>query len=268
MFSKQKIEDGKELRFKPPSKEVVNKAADLVVSACKESFGSSLECVTMKGSAIKGDFIPGYSDFDFHVFLSPEAMDSERVPKTDYALKFQKIFGYVQPDDFRVSQFQIYFINSQHYPDDWVQPVEGTYKVVWGKLPLAATEADDQVYIQQAKEYLKAIEDSRRTIVGKFVDKPDTSISGIVRLLGATLKGYMYSVLILLTNNPKDSLGLQLDEMIAQVEKGINSKGHFAAFFEQISDWATIQQNGDKARKAFKEGMAALEEIARWYNHR
>lgn len=256
------------MKFKPPSKEIIIKAANLVISACKKSFDGSLECVTIKGSAVKGDFIPGYSDFDFHVFLSPEVMDSERVPKTDYALKFQKSFGHVQPEDFEVSQFQIYFINSQHYPDDWVQPVKGTYKIVWGKLPKAATEADDQIYIQQAKEYLKIIEDSRRTIVGRFVDKPDKGVSGVDRLLGATLKGHMYSVLILLTNNPKDSLRLLLDEMIVQVEKGINSKGHFTAFFEQISDWTKIQQNSDKARKAFEEGIAALEEINRWYNHR
>jgi predicted nucleotidyltransferase len=266
MFSIQGVKDGTELRFNPPSKELVDEAANLVVSASKKAFSSSLECVILKGSVVKGDFIPGYSDFDFHVFLNPEVMDSERVPKTDYALRFQKSFGGVQPEDFGVSQFQVYFINSQNYPADWAQSVEGTYKVIWGKLPLAAMEADDQIYIQQAREYLKTVEDSRRTIVGRFVDKPDTGVSGVVRLLGATLKSYMHSVLILLTNNPKDILRLRLDEMILQVEKGINSKGHFTAFFNQISDWTRIQQNGDKARKAFKEGTEALDEIAHWYS--
>jgi hypothetical protein len=78
----------------------------------------------------------------------------------------------------------------------------------------------------------------------------------------------MYSVLILLSDNPKDGLRLRLDEMITQVEKGVGSKGHLTAYFNQISIWATIQQNSDKARTAFKEGMKALDEIGNWYDKR
>jgi hypothetical protein len=100
------------------------------------------------------------------------------------------------------------------------------------------------------------------------VDKPDAGIPTLVRLLGTFLKGYMYSVLILLSDNPKDGLRLRLDEMIALVEKGVGSKGHISAYFDQISDWATIQQNSDKARMAFKEGMEALDEIGHWFNNR
>jgi len=257
------------MKFHPPNKKLVDDAADLVVSACKESFGSSLEYVTLKGSAVKGDFVPGYSDFDFHVFLGPEAMESERVPKIGCALRFQKAFGRVKPADYGVSQFQIYFINSQRYPADWVPPAEGTFRVVWGELPSAVTEADNQLYIQQANKNLKTADDTRRSLIGRFVDKPDAAIPGLVRLLGTFLKGYMYSVMILLlTENPKDGIKLRLDEMITQVEKGIGSKGHFAVYFDQISDWAVIQQNADKVRAAFEEGMEALEEIGRWYNSR
>ncbi len=256
------------MKFNPPSQKLVDEAADLVVSACKKSFGSNLECVTLKGSAVKGDFIPSYSDFDFHVFLNQKAMESERIPKIGYALRFQKAFGHVKPEDYGVSQFQIYFINSQRYPADWTPPVEGTFKVVWGKLPSAAKEADNQAYIRQARENLKTVGDTWRIIVGRFVDKPDAGIPALVRLLGASLKNYMYSVLILLSDNPKDGLRLHLDEMIALVEEGVSSKGHLSAYFDQISDWATIQQNSDKARTAFKEGMEALNEIGRWYNNR
>jgi hypothetical protein len=56
--------------------------------------------------------------------------------------------------------------------------------------------------------------------------------------------------------------------MVALVEKGVGSKGHFIAYFDQVSDWATIQQNIDKARTALKEGMAALDEIGHWFNNR
>ncbi len=256
------------MKFRPPSRKLVDEAASLVVSACKGGFGSSLECVTLKGSAVKGDFVPGYSDFDFHVFLKPEAMESERVPKIGCALRFQKAFGRVKPADYGVSQFQIYFINSQHYPDDWAPPPEGTFRVVWGKLPLVIAEVGGEVYVQRANENLKTVGDTRKTLVGRFVDKPDASVPGLVRLLGACLKNYMYSVMILLSSEPKDGLRLRLDEMMPLVEKGVGSKGHLSVYFEQISDWAVIQKDTDKARAAFEEGMAALSEIERWYNSR
>jgi len=256
------------MKFNPPSQTLIDEAIDLIVSACKKSFVSNLECVILKGSAAKGDFIPYYSDFDFHVFLNPKVMESERIPKINHALKFQKAFGHVKPEDYGVSQFQIYFIDSQHYPADWVPPVEGTFKVVWGKMPLAVMNVGNQVYVQQANENLKTVEDTRKNLVGRFVDKPDAQISSIVRLLGTFLKGYMYSVMVLLSDNPKDGLRLRLDEMIAQVEKGVGSKGHLTAFFNQVSDWATIQQNSDKARTAFKEGMKAIDEIVHWFNNR
>jgi len=256
------------MKFHAPNKRLVDEASDHVVSACKESFGSSLECVILKGSAVKGDFIQGYSDFDFHVFLNPRAMETARVPKIGYALRFQKAFGHVRPADYGVSQFQIYFINSQRYPDDWLPPAEGTFKVVWGKPPSTIMEADDRTYVQQANENLKTAEDTRRSLIGRFVDKPDAAVPGLVRLVGTFLKGCMYSIMVLLSNNPKDGLKLRLDEMIAEVEKGVGSKGHFAAYFEQISDWAAIQNDADKARAAFEEGISALDEIGRWYNSR
>ena len=253
------------MRFDPPEAEVLDRAEDLVVSACKAIFGSSLICVTLKGSAVNGDFIRGYSDLDFHVFLKSDVMDGD-VPKAEYAIRFQKAFGHVNPEDFEVSQFQIYFINSGKYPEDWAPPVQGTYMVLWGSLPETAKELDDAAYVRFAEQHLSLsnIEYSRRSNVGRFVDKPDTRIAYYVRLLGATLKNYMYAVSVLLTRKPKVGFGLKLDKMIALVEEGIRSEGHLLAFFEQISDWQRIQQDPEYAREAFREGIQALDEIVWW----
>jgi hypothetical protein len=252
------------LRFMPPSNEEVNRAADLVISACKTVFTKNLECVTLKGSTLKGDFIPGYSDYDFHVFLSPQVMDDERTLKIDYALRFQKAFGHARPEDFGASQFQIYFISSQRYPADWAPPVKGTFKVFFGKLPASIQKADDELYIQQAREYLRMVDSARKTIVGRFVDKPNERVLPVMRLLGATLKSYMHSILILLQKKPQETLRLKLNQMISPVEEGINSEGHFASFFEHVSNWPRVQQDSDYAREAFKEGIEALSKIVFW----
>jgi len=242
----------------------LDRAVALVVSASKTAFAENLECVILKGSAVKGDFFQGYSDFDFNVFLKPVAMDSERVPKVEEAIRFQKAFGEVEPQDFGASQFQIYFINSERYPPDWVPPVEGAYKALWGVLPLTAKEVDDSIYLSFAKQDLTTVEQNKQSIVGRFVDKPNTGVPKIVRLLGATLKGHVYSVSALLTSKPKVVHRSRLDELILLVEEGLRSEGHFAKFFEYISNWTRIQQDYECAREAFREGTRALDEIARW----
>jgi len=252
------------IKFSPPRPEVLDRAVALVVSASETAFDENLECIILKGSAIKGDFIQGYSDFDFNVFLKPVAMDSERVPKVEEAIRFQKAFGVVNPEDFGVSQFQIYFINSEKYPLDWVPPVEGTYRVFWGTLPSSAKELEDSVYLSYAKQDLTSVEQDKQSIVSRFVDKPNTGVPPVVRLLGATVKGHMYSVSTLLTSKPKIVLGSRLDELILLVEEGIGSEGYFTKFFEYISNWAHVQQDYEYAREAFREGTKALDEIARW----
>lgn len=254
------------MRFDSPEAEVLDRAEDLVVSACKAVFGPCLLCVTLKGSAVKGDFILGYSDFDFHVFLKPNVMDGESAPKAEYGIRFQRAFGHVDPEEFGVSQFQIYFINSEKYPEDWAPPVEGTYRILWGSLPETAKELDDSAYLRVAEQHLSmsSIEYSRRSNVARFVDKPDTRIAYNVRLVGATLKNFMYSILVLLTRKPKVAFGLDLDKMIDLVEEGIGSEGHLLAFFEYVSDWQRIRQDPEYAREAFEEGVEALDEIALW----
>ena len=251
-------------KFKPPKAEVLSRAVDLVISACKTAFNDDLECVTLKGSAVRGDFIQGYSDFDFHVFLKPEVMDTERVPKIEGAIRFQKAFGNINPEDYGVSQFQIYFINSKRYPSDWIPPVEGTYKVCWGNLPYSVRERDDSVYISYVKKFLSSVEYDKQKMVERFVDKPNTRLPSVVRLLGATLKEHMYSISVLLTSKPKVALTFGLDKLIPLIEEGINSKKHFTSFFEHIINWFFIQQNYGYAQEAFREGIMALEEIAIW----
>jgi hypothetical protein len=221
-------------------------------------------CVTLKGSAVKGDFIQGYSDFDFHVFLRPEVMDGEKNPKIADAIRFQEAFGDVNPEDFGASQFQIYFINSEKYPQDWVLPIEGTYRICWGDLPSAAEELDDSTYLQHAKRFLSNVEHDKQSLVNRFVDKPNSRVPTYVRLLGAMVKGHMYSVAILATSKPKFILRLRLDKLVPIVEKETKSRC-FSVFFEHVSKWSLIREDHEYAREAFREGIEALDEIYCWF---
>ena len=254
------------LRFLPPSTESLDSAADLVISACRRAFGNNLVCVTLKGSAARGDFIRGYSDFDFHIYVKPEAMDGDRTPKAAYAIEFQRAFGHVNPEDFGVSQFQIYFLNSESYPSDWLPPIEGTYRVLWGQHSALTHDSRKEDANEIARQHLAGLADAGRSIVGRFVDKPDTRIVDIVRLLGTTLKGYMYSALVLMCESPEQAFSLDLNGMIQVMERDTGS-GHFRGFFRHVNDWTEVRNDPEKARTAFAEGLEALQDIGQWFAH-
>lgn len=256
------------MEFSPPKTEILHHAVNLVVSSSKTAFRDSLVCVILKGSAVRGDFIQGYSDLDFNVFLKPEVMDGEKSPKVEGAVRFQRALGDIDPENFGASQFQIYFIDSEKYPHDWVSPVEGTYRIFWGSLPSIAREMEESMYLSYAKQFLSDVDYSKKKIVERFIDKPNYRLPPIVRLLGTSLKGYMYSVSVLLTSKPRVVLKLRLDKLLPIVEEGVGSKGYFSKFFECVSNWSIIRQDYEYARRAFKEGTKALDEINCWSRYR
>jgi hypothetical protein len=252
------------MKYNPPRAEVLNQAISTVVSACNAVFEDKLECIILKGSAVKGDFIQGYSDFDFHVFLNSAVMDGERSPEVGGAVAFQKRIGEIHPRDFGASQFQIFFLNARTYPEDWIPPIGGTYKVLWGKTPSCLQEVDDSAYLQNARQAVSNIQQDKRRLIERFVDKPNSRIPTFVRLLGQYLKGHIYSSSILLTSQPNAVLNMKLDELLSVVEHGIGSKGRVSKFYEYISNWPTVQEKCGYAREAFKAGIEALDEIGAW----
>ena len=252
----------------PVQPEGLNRVISIVVTACRKAFREGLVCVILKGSAVKGDFIPGYSDLDFHVFLKPEAMGGEKSPNLDDAITFQRLMGTINPQDFGASQFQVFFLNAEKYPKEWLPPTAGTYKVVWGTTPPTLQTLDDATYVRYARQFLESIDTDKQNLIGRFIDKPNSRAPAIVRLLGTILKGHLYSVSMLLLSQSKTALRLKLDSIIPLVEEGIGSAGHISRFFAHVSNWSRIQETPELARNAFREGIAALEEISTWIHQK
>jgi predicted nucleotidyltransferase len=252
----------------PDRLDYLKRAIFIVVKACRKAFKEELVCVILKGSAVKGDFIPGYSDLDFHVFLKPEAIDGEKSPNLDDAITFQRLMGTINPQDFGASQFQVFFLNAEKYPKEWLPPTAGTYKIVWGRTPPALQTLDDATYVRYARQFLGNVDADKQNLIGRFIDKPNSRAPAIVRLLGTTLKGHLYSVSMLLLSQPKTALRMKLGSIIPLVEESIGSIGHISRFFAHVSDWSRIQETPELARDAFREGIAALEEISTWIHQK
>jgi predicted nucleotidyltransferase len=239
-------------------------AVDAIVAACRSAFGPHLKCVILKGSAVKGDFVPDYSDLDLHAFVDGEILLSDRTPKLEYALRFQEAIGALDPRAVGASQFQVYFLRADRTPEDWNPSVPGSYEVVYGEPPHALHEWKAFDYVAHAKRNLARISDDRRMLIDRIVDKPNRALATYVRLAGTYLKGHAYSAAIVASGDPVRALGMHTTELVAYL-KGLDpSLSAVRRFFDLVAPWEGVERDPPHARAAFRQAIEALEAIERW----
>ncbi len=242
----------------------VRKMVEALVAACRTVFGDHLKCVVVKGSLVKGDFIPGYSDLDLHAFVDPEMLMSDRTPKLEYALRFQEAIGKLEPRQLDASQFQIYFLRADRTMEDWTPPVPGSYVVVYGTPPPAVLDWEGYDYVGRAKRGLAQIRADRRNLIDRALDKPDRVFSAFVRLGGTFVKGHAYSAAVVASGDPRRALTMRTAELLVYLEQVDSSLSAVRRFFDAVAEWRTIEREPDAARDAFRRSMEALEALERW----
>ena len=239
-------------------------ALDRVVASCREAFGDALRCVILKGSALKGDFLFGYSDLDIHAFVDPDALVGDRTPTLDHALRFQEAIGDMAPRDAGASQFQVYFLRADRPPEDWTPAVPGSYAVVYGEPPPALTNWRDADFVGQAVRNLAGIPGEVLMLTGRILDKPDTSLAAYVRLAGTFVKGRAYSAAIRASGDPERALGMRTTELFRYLESRDPSLAAVRRFFDFAASWERVERDPPYARDAFRAAIAALETLGTW----
>lgn len=235
-----------------------------IVKACKGIFGEYLLCVILKGSGQNHDFVPDYSDIDIHAYVEPRVLEERKSPKLEYVIRFQEAIGRLDPKKAGVSQFQVYFLPADRRIEGWNPPVPGTYEILHGAPVPAMQMTSLHEYLEQEWRYLSEARRDRLDLLGKFVDKPNSSISGLVRLTGTCLKGLLYAFSCVLTKDPGRAFSLTLDQMLSYACEQSQELSHARSFFDAITNWGEIEKDPRKAREAFALGIRALEAIERW----
>lgn len=235
-----------------------------IVKACKGVFGEDLLCVILKGSGRDRDFVQDYSDIDIHAYVKPRVLEEGKSPKLEYVIRFQEAIGRLDPKKAGVSQFQVYFLPADGRIEGWNPPVAGTYEILHGAPVPAMQMTSLREYLEEEWRYLSEARRTRLDLLGKFVDKPNSSISGLVRLTGTCLKGLLYALSCVLTREPERAFSLTLDQMLSYTCEQSQELSYARSFFNMITNWGEIEKNPRKAREAFALGIRALEAIERW----
>lgn len=218
----------------------------------------------VKGSAVKGDYFPGYSDLDVHAFVGHDVLMSDRAPMLEYAMRFQEAIGGLEPRDARASQFQVYFLPEDRPPEDWTPAVPGSYAIVYGEPPPALTNWRDFDYQGRAEMSLAHIPSDVRMLIERTLDKPNRALPAYVRLAGTFVKGHAYSAAILASGDAQQALTMRTPDLLQFLENTDPSLSSVRRFFEFATTWDLVERDPTYARDAYRAAIGALEAIQRW----
>lgn len=227
-----------------------------------EAFDGEIRAILLKGSALRDDFLPSYSDLDIHVYVPSSHMRGGRQPRLENALRFQRAIGGLDPADYGVSSFQIFFIDADNYPKDWSRPLKGTYEVVYGGPIDEATPREE--FLTRSRENLSAYPRFISTLIERFVDKPDTRIAEFARLAGVFLKGAVYSAAVVIAEDPEVVVGRPIMELLGLLEGGGVDVRPMREFFVEVRGWSEAKQDPEWCRETFRLAIQGMQNICDW----
>lgn len=239
-------------RFDEPSREIVE--------ACQRVFGTDLVAVIMKGSVVRGDFIPYYSDFDIHIFLHKNALEQERAPAFDLAMSMQATVGRIDLERLQISAVQVTYNNADSTPSSWSSTPPEVSRTLYGRSPEYDTHS--QNWGGDAISTLEGLEDERRYEIRAVHDISDSLLYRLVRRQGAFLKGGAHSLAGLFMDDIRAAQILPYWDLDDYLRKQTSGQLDLSKFHEYAERWKETRTRPGDLRSMFRIGMAQLESMA------
>jgi hypothetical protein len=241
---------------------LVEELSERMLGIAREVFGGAMVAMIAKGSAIKGDFIPDFSDFDLHIFADESVMRGPLVPSKSIAIPFQERFTTIDLRPFRISQIQVMIVSAQDHPADWVPPQPGSFQLIYGQLPDSLPGVTDDLLREHAHRNLPAHRGWVDTILARIVDKSDVQLADSVRLAGTIMKAALYEASIVLGAEPQKTWHRPLSEILDNVEPMVLSDRPASRYYDHAWRWAEIQRDASLLRSMLSDALTTLDTLS------
>ena len=240
------------------------------VRGCLDVFGEEhVEGIVLHGSAVKGGGIPGFSDIDFMLFLSPDCFDDQAALPDELAFAIQERIG---PLPWREAGFlypQAYFHDAHRLPYWWTGPIPGAHRVLWGRVPPEAAPTAEGLRAASLRYLGEELPRNIASSVHNFADADDATLPRRVRLLGSivtptvfSLAGYDADDVLELWALPK----LEALERLAGRYPDTDGPALARRFYDNVRTLYGGAFDADLGRETFRTGVAFLrwaERVAR-----
>jgi hypothetical protein len=242
---------------------LVDELSSTMLGIAQEVFRENLTAMIVKGSAVKGDFIPHFSDFDVHLFADDSVMRGPLAPVQSIAIPFQERFSTIDVEHYRVSQIQVMIISAGNHPPEWIPAMPGSYRLVYGELPDSLPDVTAELVRAHAHDGLSRYGTWIDSLLGRIVDKPDPQFADSVRLAGTLLKSALYEASIVLGSPPLETWDRSLRDVLDHVEPQVMPGRPASQYFERAWHWVDIRTDGNDLRPMFADCLTALESLTK-----
>ena len=231
-----------------------------VLETLKKVFTKNLSAVAVKGSVVRGDFIPYFSDLDIHVFANEKALMLGQAPRPEAAMALQEVIGELDLEAFQLSSIQLTFNNADRRPRTWSPSPPEVSRVLYGSLPPYDLSSDN--WQDDALSVLEELEKEMTYELRSVPDKDNDGLARIVRRQGVFLKGGAYSLAGLIMKDIKRAQLLPYWELDNYLFNQTNGRVDLRPFHEHARDWKAVRNNPPLLRKMFVIATAQLQELA------
>ena len=217
------------------------------------------------GSALKGGFIPGGSDIDFHLYLDDAAFDARHSPPFEMAAAVQRDLAQIAIAPFHSIQC---FVRPTGYTlpgqEDWVPPIPGAYHVVLGRLPIApATPGQVRAAARRSLETLDPVP----FYIGRnLFDYAPGRLARFVRLLATAVWPTLYHVLVCQAADPLAPWRLPKTEAIALLPEDEALSAEIREFHARLRAYYQAGQPDAAGLAVLEQGVRFLRMAQAWYH--
>ncbi len=212
------------------------------------------------GSALKGGFIPGLSDIDFHLYLKEAAFDKNGLLPLELSMDIHKDLAKIEIYPFGYIQCEAL---STKLPTNYTPPVPGAYHIVAGKLPIK--EATNQQLKEAAKNSLDHLEVTPRYLAN-LLEHGEEQRNRLVRLLSTQVSPIIYHVLTIEKENAIEAWQLPKNEAIKLLPTK-EMRSYAEQFYESAKRFYPEKKSIEDALGMVQNGVSFFRSAKHWYQH-
>ncbi|GCE05732.1 hypothetical protein KDAU_30610 [Dictyobacter aurantiacus] len=220
--------------------------------------------ILVHGSALKGGFIPGCSDIDFHLYVNGSLVETNGQLPLTVSMAIQRELALVDPAPFQYIQAYVKSPDVQTARSaQWVGPIAGSYHMIYGRLPVPEATAE-----QVIQSSMRTLERIPMAIGGTSEDLISTGggrLERRVRYMCTEVWPTLYSVLALQAPEPLSVWRLPKDSAL-HLLAGHTPMGRAIRRFHQcVMEYYSQPHRLEQALTVLETGVTFLQAAYDWY---
>ncbi|GLV58951.1 hypothetical protein KDH_57790 [Dictyobacter sp. S3.2.2.5] len=220
--------------------------------------------ILVHGSALKGGFIPGCSDIDFHLYVDGSRLEADGQLPLTVSMAVQRELALVDPAPFQYIQAYVKSPDVQTARSaQWVGPIAGSYHMIYGRLPVP--EATTEEVIQSSMRGLERIPKMIGDTSEDLLSAGDGRLERRVRFTCTEVWPTLYSVLALQAPEPLSVWRLSKDAALHLLAGHAPMGRGIRRFHQCVIEYYSQPHRLEPALAVLETGVAFLQAAYDWY---